>query len=137
MVPTTLGHALDLMSPGGTFVGGGDVLDPKVGSDAAEPLGAVTVTGVGGGLPAAYPIQVVTIYADRATITPGLHEVDLPLTSMRVVAGRPTGFRWSQRKAVDAMWSIDTRGADMLLTFRGRWPLLAQLGSLGGWSEPT
>ena len=61
----------------------------------------------------------------------------MPLASMRVTDARPAGLRWSRRKAADTTWSIETKGADVALTFRGRWLLLAQLGSLGGWSEPT
>ena len=108
-----------------------------MGSDADESLGHVTVAGVGGGMPAAYPSpQVVTIYADRATITPGLHQLTLPLTFLRVTNAGPAGLRWSRRKAADTTWVVETEGTDVALTFRGRWLLLAQLGSLGGWPEP-
>jgi hypothetical protein len=137
MMPTALGAVLELMAPGPGSLGGGEVLDPRIDSDADEPLGHVTVAGVAGGMPAAYPSpQVVTIYEDRATITPGLQQLTLPLASLHVTNARPAGLRWSRLKATDTTWVIKAEGTDVALTFRGRWLLLAQLGSLGGWSEP-
>lgn len=127
------------MTPGSApSLGGGEAIDPRLHPDVDEPLGHVAVAGLGGVMPAAYPsTQVVTIYADRATIMPGLHELTLPLASMRVTNARQARLRWSRRKAADATWSLQTEGPNIALTFRGRWLLLAQLGTLGGWSEPT
>ena len=53
MVPTALGAVLERMTPGGSSLGGGEVLDPRIDCDADEPLGHVTVAGVGSEMPAA------------------------------------------------------------------------------------
>lgn len=137
--PNHVGVGLDLMTPGSApSLGGGETIDPRLHPDVDEPLGHVAVAGLGGGMPAAYPSkQVVTFYADRATIMPGIRELTLPLASMRVTNARPAILRWSRRKAADATWSVQAEGTNMALTFRGRWSLFAQLGRLGGWSEPT
>lgn len=72
-----LGLGLDLVTPGSaSSPGDGEALDPRLSADVAEPLGHVAVTGRGGGRPAAYPSsQVVAVYADRATVMPGLEEL--------------------------------------------------------------
>lgn len=139
-IPAILGFAVDLLTPGsgGGGSGGAWPSDPEMGTDTDTVLGTVTLTGRGGGMPAAFPSdQMVTIYEDRATIAPGITEVKLPLSSMTVVSARRVGIPWTRRKAVDVHWSIKVVGDQVDLTFRGRWILLAHLGTLGGWPEPT
>lgn len=81
--------------------------------------------------------QIVTVYADRATFTPGTDEVLLPLRALRLDSARRVGLRWTRRKAADALWEAKVTGYRATLTFRGWWLLLAQLGTLAGWAEPA
>jgi hypothetical protein len=112
--------------------------DPRISADGSDPIGWVDVKGKGAGMPRAYPsTQPVAIFLDRATITPGLHEIVLPLQSMRLVEARPSRVRWTRRKDVDATWILEVTGPDALLTFRGPWLLLGQLATLGRWPEPS
>src|SRR6478735_962029 len=114
-VPTILGLGLDLVTPGSMpSLGDGDDLDPGLNANVAEPLGYVAVTGHGGGLPAAYPSsQVVAVYADRATIMPGLEELVLPLATLGTTHASPTGLRWTRRKAADAIWTVQAEGTNV------------------------
>lgn len=135
---STLGFFCGVVAIGGMgSVSGPDQVDPRVETDSDECLGVVTVKGAGGGMPLAYPsTQPVAIYRDRATITPGLHEVVLPLATMHVERARPAKLSWRRPRAADAIWTVEVAGPQTALTFRGRWLLLAQLGALGGWPEP-
>jgi hypothetical protein len=129
---------LELLGPGG-FIGGPDIHDPEVGLDTSVDLGGdVTVRGTGSGMPSSYPSwQPVTLYVDRATIMPGLHEVDLPLASLTLIDAYRIGVPWTRRKAVDARWQLHVSGEKTDLTFRGGWVFLAHLGVLGNWPEPS
>jgi hypothetical protein len=76
------------------------------------------------------------VYRDRATITPGLHEIELDLAAMTLTSARRVGLPWTRRKSVDATWEVIAKGPGADLTVRGSWLFLAQLGRLGGWPEP-
>ena len=138
-VPTAVGVSVDLLTPGSApSLGDQEPVNPRMPSTLDEPVGHVSVGGRGAGMPSAYPArQVVTIYQDRATIRPGLHELTLPLQSLRLVQATPSRLRWSRRKAADTNWSLQAAGPGVSLDFRGRWLLLAQLGTLASWPEPA
>jgi hypothetical protein len=137
-VPGLLELVLNLTTGGGTIQVGPEPTNPDVTQDPDAALGTVTVTGKSPSMPAAFPgPQVVTIYSHRATITPRFTEDELPLALMTIVHATPTGLRWTRRKDVDATWSIHALGDGIDLTFRGRWLLLAHLGTLGNWREPA
>ena len=137
-LPSAVLLLVELLGPGGA-VDGPALRDPKVGPDRTVQLGGdVRVKGTGSGMPDRYPgWQMVTVYVDQATITPGLVEIDLPLAALTPVEARRVGLPWTRRKAVDAMWQIRVTGAGTDLTFRGSWLFLAQLGTLGNWPEPS
>ena len=136
-VPFALALVLSFAFQSTAPLSGPDRVDPPLIPEDAEPLGWLQMSGVGEGVPSAYPSkQLVAVYLDRATVTPGLEAVVLPLNSMKVVSARPVGVRWTRRKDLDALWELNAEGAGNALTFRGRWLLLGQLGTLGDWSEP-
>ena len=137
-IPAILGLGIELLGQGGGSIEGSPVFDPKLEAGGEGVLGTVSVAGTGGGMPAKYPAtQVLSIYQDRACIQPGPVEVELPLRGLAVVGARRVGLRWTRRKAADAVWMVQVRGDGMDLTFRGRWLMLAQLGTLGQWPEPA
>ena len=128
-----------LMAPFGGSDGGAvegpQVVDPELGM---EPLGTVAICGRGAGLPAAFPEwRSVDVHLQSATIEPGLRPLVLPLADMTIVEARRIGLRWVPRKAANARWLIRATGPDIDVTFAGAWLLLAHLGTLGGWPEPT
>ena len=137
-LPTALVLLVELLGPGGV-IDGPALRDPKVGPDRSVDLGGdIRVKGTGSGMPARYPgWQMVTIYVDRATIRPGLIEIDLPLADLTLLKARRVGLPWTRRKAVDATWQIHVTGTGTDLTFRGNWLFLAHLGTLGNWPEPS
>lgn len=128
---------VELLGPGGVI--GPALRDPKVSPDPSVDLGGdIRVQGTGSGMPARYSgWQMVTICVDRATIRPGLVEIDLPLTALTLLKARRVGLPWTRRKAVDATWELRVTGAGTDLTFRGSWLFLAHLGTLGNWPEPS
>jgi hypothetical protein len=138
-LPTIVGAGLQLLTQSGSGpLNGPPAKDPKITPGSGTPIGHLVVTGSGEGMPPKYPApQLVTVYTNRATITPGTDEVVLPLRALRLESARRVGLRWTRRKAADAFWEGKVAGEGMTLTFRGRWLLLAQLGTIAGWPEPS
>lgn len=137
-IPAALGLGVELLTSGGGSIERPPVYDPTFEPGTDSMVGMVSVDGTGAGLPVRYPgSQLVSVYRDRATIQPGLTEIELPLQGLAVVRSQRVGLRWTRPKAVDAMWVVQVRGDGIDLTFRGSWLLLAQLGTLGRWPEPA
>ena len=149
-VPTILGSVLSLVmsvlsltNPGGggwaDFPGGPESVDPPVPMDPRLALStrAVKVRGTGGGMPPRYATtERVTLYRNCAKIA-SVGEPELPLQSMRIEHARPRRLRLTRRNCLATRWNIRVVGPEIDLTFRGPWLMLAQLGKLGGWSEPS
>ena len=137
-VPAAVGALISVVSNYAGTISGPESFNPVIDPESTEPLGWARVTGKGAGMPTAYPAaQIVAIYLDRATITPGLHPVTLPLTLMQPSTANPVGVRWTSRKDVDTHWVIHLTGPGIDLTLHGSWLLLAHLGTLGHWPEPA
>ena len=83
--------------------------------------------------------QVMTLYADRATITVafGFSSVDVPvpLRDFRIEQSRAPHRRWFP-KCATAKWELLLVKDGQRLTVRGTWLTLAWLGYLGEWDEP-
>lgn len=137
-LPKAMVFVIEVLAPGG-FIDGPVSRDPRVSPDRSVDLGGeVRVKGRGMGMPSRYPgWQPVTIYRDRATITPGLSATVLDLGALTVTSARRIGVPWTRRKAVDATWEVVTEGPEAELTFRGPWLFIAHLGKLGEWPEPA
>ncbi|HBY23942.1 MAG: hypothetical protein WAV45_01345 [Propionibacteriaceae bacterium] len=99
-------------------------------------LGRVAVRGSGGGLPseAATRSLGIDVCTDKAVLVASTEP--LPLAGLAIQAA--VCRHAPADRAIDTVWELDLSGpGEERWTVRGRWLLLAQLGYLGGWPEPT
>lgn len=99
-------------------------------------LGRVAVRGSGGGLPAEAATRSlgIDLCTDKAVLV-GSRE-PLPLEGLVIQAA--VCRRAHADRAIDTVWELDLSGpGEQRWTVRGRWLLLAQLGYLGSWPEPS
>lgn len=78
----------------------------------------------------------VTLYSDKAQVTPLTEIMDMPLQHLRILAAEPIG---RDRKDPRARWRLevtDVREPRASITIAGEWISLAWLGHLAGWPEP-
>ncbi len=79
----------------------------------------------------------VTLYSDKAQVTPLTEIMDVPLEHLRILAAEPIG---RDRKDPRARWRLevtDVREPRASITITGEWISLAWLGHLAGWPEPA
>ncbi len=122
-------------SGGAGVIATDDEIDPRIDS---ENYGHVLVGGSGPAMPAAsFGPQIGTVRRDGLTITPRWAEVDLPVSGLRLTGYEHLGPWWRPKKAVDARWRLFVNDEEYSLTIEGPWVLLAHLGTLATWAEPS
>ncbi|MBK9159307.1 MAG: hypothetical protein IPM11_14580 [Micropruina sp.] len=120
-----------------TFRRPSDTVRERLGATFDGSCGRFSVRGVGGGLPEEARLSFVGVELEKRTVivAKGGHRLSLEgLTVDAASCRRPA----PKPQSVEALWELTVSGPDgVRWTIRGPWLVLAYLGALAGWPEPT